>query len=220
VSTAAPVPEPAEGPVPEPVEGPGASPEPVDGPVPEPVAAPVPEPVEGTHARVRDAARERGLDIEIRQRPAANSLQEAAALLGLDPSGIVKTLVVKRSDAPHAPSEHRSALSGASGARGPRFLFALIPGGRKISWPKLRAVVGVNRLKLPDPAVALEATGYERGTIVPIGSTSAWPVFADETIRGRRIAMGAGAHGYSLFVDADALITAYGATVADISEPE
>ncbi len=160
------------------------------------------DPLDGSdpHARVRDAAAERGLDIEIRQRPAANSLHEAAALLGLDPSGIVKTLVVKRSD--------------------DTFLFALIPGGRKISWPKLRAVVGVNRLKLPDPDVALAATGYERGTIVPIGSTTAWPVFADETIRGRRIAMGAGAHGYSLFVDGDALIAAYDATVADISEPE
>ena len=169
-------------------------------------ASPVPEPAErradgsDPHARVRDAAAARGLDIEIRQRPAANSLHEAAALLGLDPSGIVKTLVVKRSD--------------------DTFLFALIPGGRKISWPKLRALVGVNRLKLPDPAVALAATGYERGTIVPIGSTTAWPVFADETIRGRRIAMGAGAHGYSLFVDGDALISAYDATVADISEPE
>ena len=160
------------------------------------------DPVDGSdpHARVRDAAAERGLDIEIRQRPAANSLHEAAALLGLDPSGIVKTLVVKRSD--------------------DTFLFALIPGGRKISWPKLRAVVGVNRLKLPDSDVALAATGYERGTIVPIGSTTAWPVFADETIRGHRIAMGAGAHGYSLFVDGDALIAAYDATVADISEPE
>ncbi|WP_460005866.1 aminoacyl-tRNA deacylase [Microbacterium xylanilyticum] len=149
---------------------------------------------------MRDAAAERGLDIEIRQRPAARSLHEAAALLGLDPSGIVKTLVVKRSD--------------------DTFLFALIPGGRKISWPKLRALVGVNRLKLPDPEAALAATGYERGTIVPIGSTTAWPVYADESIRGHRIAMGAGSHGYSLFVDADALIDAYDATVADISEPE
>jgi prolyl-tRNA editing enzyme YbaK/EbsC (Cys-tRNA(Pro) deacylase) len=53
---------------------------------------------------------------------------------------------------------------------------------------------------------------------VPLGSTTAWPVFADERIRGHRIAMGAGAHGYSLFVDADALIDALGATVADISQ--
>jgi Cys-tRNA(Pro)/Cys-tRNA(Cys) deacylase len=149
-------------------------------------------------ARVREAASVLGLDIELRERPAAKSLPEAAELLGLRPADIVKTLVVKRSD--------------------DTFLFALVPGDRAISWPKLRAVVGVNKLKLPDPEVALAATGYERGTIVPIGSTTAWPVFADERIRGARIAMGAGAHGYSLFVEADALIAALGATVADISQ--
>lgn len=152
------------------------------------------------HARVRDAAAARGLDIEIRERPQANSLVEAAELLGLDPSGIVKTLVVKRSD--------------------DTYLFALIPGGRSISWPKLRAIVGVNKLRLPEPELALAATGYERGTIVPIGSTTDWPVFADESIVGRRVAMGAGAHGFSLFVEADDLIATYDATVADISDPE
>jgi Cys-tRNA(Pro) deacylase len=152
------------------------------------------------HARVKNAAAARGLSIEIRERPQAGSLHEAAELLGIPASGIVKTLVVKRSD--------------------DTFLFALIPGGRSISWPKLRAIVGVNRLRLPEPELALAATGYERGTIVPIGSTTDWPVYADASIVGERIAMGAGAHGYSLFVDADALIAAYGATVADISEPE
>lgn len=149
--------------------------------------------------RVRDAAAARGLDIQLRERPAARSLEEAADLLGIAPASIVKTLVVKRAD--------------------DTYLFALIPGDRAISWPKLRAVVGVNKLQLPDPQRALQATGYERGTIVPIGSTTDWPVFADEAIVGRRIAMGAGAHGYSLFVDADELIAAYGATVADISQP-
>ncbi|MEU1973230.1 YbaK/EbsC family protein [Microbacterium sp. NPDC019599] len=148
--------------------------------------------------RVRDAAAARGLDIEIRVRPAAKSLPEAAELLGIPPAGIVKTLVVKRSD--------------------DTYLFALVPGDRAISWPKLRAVVGVNKLQLPDPERALAATGYERGTIVPIGSSTEWPVYADERIVGERIAMGAGAHGYSLFVDADDLITAYDATVADISQ--
>lgn len=148
--------------------------------------------------RVRAAAAERGLAVEIRERPAAGSLPEAAAILGIPPSGIVKTLVVKRSD--------------------DTYLFALIPGDRGISWPKLRAVVGVNKLQLPDPARALAATGYERGTIVPLGSTHDWPIYADAAIVGQRIAMGAGAHGYSMFVEADDLISAYGATVADISQ--
>jgi len=163
----------------------------------------MPEPTTGEALtgvdRVRAAASERGLTVEIRERPAANSLTEAAEILGIPPSGIVKTLVVKRSD--------------------DTYLFALIPGDRAISWPKLRAVVGVNKLQLPDAARALAATGYERGTIVPLGSTHDWPVYADSEITGRRIAMGAGAHGYSAFVDADDLIAAYGATVADISQP-
>lgn len=148
--------------------------------------------------RVAEAARSRSLSVEFVARPAAGSLEEAARLLGLAASDIVKTLVVKRSD--------------------DTYLFALIPGDRAISWPKLRAVVGVNKLRLPEPELALAATGFERGTITPIGSTTDWPVYADESITGRRIAMGAGAHGFSLFVDADDLIRAYGATVADISQ--
>ncbi|MBV0896179.1 YbaK/EbsC family protein [Microbacterium sp. NC79] len=149
--------------------------------------------------RVVEAARERGLNVHVQERPAANSLTEAAELLGLKPADIIKTLVVKRSD--------------------DTYLFALVPGDKAISWPKLRALVGVNKLQLPDAAAALAATGYERGTIVPIGSTTAWPIYADESIVGRRIAMGAGAHGYSLFIEADDLIAAYGAVVADISKP-
>lgn len=149
-------------------------------------------------ARVRTAALERGLDIELHERPAARSLFEAAELLGVSPAGIVKTLVVKRSD--------------------DTYLFALVPGDRAISWPKLRAVVGVNKLQLPDASLALEATGYERGTITPLGSTTAWPVFADERIVGKRIAMGAGEHGLSAWVQADDLIAGYDATVADISD--
>lgn len=33
---------------------------------------------------------------------------------------------------------------------------------------------------MPDAAAAKEATGYERGTITPFGSTRPWPVVADE----------------------------------------
>ncbi|WP_374945455.1 aminoacyl-tRNA deacylase [Agreia sp.] len=148
--------------------------------------------------RVRGDAKDRGLAVEIVQRPPANSLEEAAVSLGLEPSDIVKTLVVKRHDGD--------------------FVFALVPGDRQISWAKLRAIVNVNKLSLPHQDVARDATGYERGTITPLGSTTAWPVFADERIIGRRIALGAGEHGLSAFVDADALLDAFGATIADITD--
>lgn len=154
---------------------------------------------QGRERVVEDAAT-RGVDVRIVERPAARSLHEAAALLGIEPSDIVKTLVVKRHDGD--------------------YLFALVPGGRKISWAKLRALVGVNKLSLPDASLALAATGYERGTITPFGSTTAWPVVADAAVVGRTVAMGAGEHGYSAFVDGDALIRAFDATVADITDPE
>ncbi|MFD1722153.1 aminoacyl-tRNA deacylase [Amnibacterium endophyticum] len=146
--------------------------------------------------RVVAAAERLGIDVEVVQRPAADSREAAAALLGLPPSGVVKSLVVGRSDG--------------------TFLFALVPGDRQIAWAGLRAAVGVNRLRLPSADEAREATGYERGTITPLGSAHAWPVFADERIAGR-IAMGAGEHGFSAFVDAAALLAALDATVADIS---
>lgn len=152
----------------------------------------------GRERFLADAAA-RGLEVQIVERMAARSLEEAAGILGITPADIVKSLVVKHKDG--------------------TFLFALIPGDRQISWPKLRALVGVNKLSLPPADVALDATGYERGTITPLGSTNPWPVYADSTITGRRISMGAGEHGYSAFVDADALTSALGAVVADISDP-
>ena len=153
---------------------------------------------EGRKRFLADAAA-RGLEVELVERLAAQSLEEAAAILGISPADIVKSLVVKHKDG--------------------SFLFALVPGDRQISWPKLRQLVGVNKLSLPSADVALAPTGYERGTITPLGSTSAWPVYADSTITGRRISMGAGEHGYSAFVDADALTAALGAVVADITDP-
>jgi Aminoacyl-tRNA editing domain len=33
------------------------------------------------------------------------------------------------------------------------FLFVLVPGDRVVSWPKLRALLGVSRLSLPDAEV-------------------------------------------------------------------
>ena len=149
--------------------------------------------------RMLAGARERGLIVEVRPRPAARSLPEAAELLGLTPADIAKTLVLRRSDG--------------------SYLFAVLPGDTQLAWPRLRALVGVNKLTLPDAGEALAATGYARGTITPVGSTTAWPLWVDARLAGRRVAMGAGDHGYSAFVDVDALVAAYDAVVADLAEP-
>lgn len=142
------------------------------------------------------AARARGLPVELRRRPAARSLEEAAVIVGVTPRDIAKTIVVK------LPKD--------------RFAFVVIAGDTQISWPKLRATIGVNKMSLPDAEAALRATGYERGTITPIGSEPGWPVYVDARLPGQRVAMGAGGHGFSAFIDVDDLVRAYGATVADL----
>lgn len=130
-------------------------------------------------------------------RPPSRTLTEAAEGLGIAAARLVKTLVVRRGD--------------------DDFLLVLVPGDRQISWPRLRALVGVNRLSLPSAELARQATGYERGTITPVGSSTAWPVYADQRLAGR-VALGSGEHGHALFVDASALLSAYRATVGDLSD--
>ena len=150
-------------------------------------------------APAEDALRAAGVSYRVVRHRRAKSLAEAAALRGVEPRDIIKTLVVRRAD--------------------DDFIFVLVPGDREISWPKLRAQLGVNRLSLPDAATAYEVTGYERGTITPFGSAHPWPVIADATVAGRTISLGAGEHGATVLLEADAALAALGAEVADVTEP-
>lgn len=146
-----------------------------------------------------EAARALGLAHRVVRHGPVASLAEAAAARGVTPADVVKTLVVRRAD--------------------DDFLFVLVPGDREIAWPKLRGLLGVQRLSMPNSETAQSVTGYVRGTITPLGSTRAWPVIADQALAGREISLGGGAHGVALAVAADDLVAAFGATVADVTEP-
>ena len=151
-----------------------------------------------TEERAIAAADGLGLRYQVTRHGPVSSLEEAAAARGLAPSQVIKTIVVRL-----AEGDHR---------------FVLVPGGREISWPKLRGVLGVSRMSMPSAEVALAVTGYARGTITPLGSTHAWPVIADESLRGD-VSIGGGAHGVALTVDAAELARVLGATVADVTDP-
>lgn len=127
------------------------------------------------------------------------SLQEAAAARGVEPRAVVKTLVVRKGEED--------------------YVFVLVPGDRQLSWPKLRALLGVSRMSLPDAEDALRVTGYPRGAITPFGSTHAWPVVADATLPGEEITLGGGVSGTAVRLLADDAIRALAATVADVTEP-
>lgn len=155
-------------------------------------------PTEG-EARAVAALDAAGVAYVLTRHGRVSSLEEAAAARGLDPAQVIKTIVVRRGEEDH--------------------VLVLVPGDRAIAWPRLRALLGVSRLSLPDAAAARDATGYERGTITPFGSLVAWPVVADERVLGRTVSIGAGAHGVAATVEGDALVAALGATVADVTEP-
>lgn len=147
------------------------------------------------------AASAAGLAFELVQTDRASSAEESATLQGIELGQLLRTIVIRR------------------GAQD--YVFVLVPGGRQIDWPKLRAHLGVKRLSLPDAEEARAATGYERGTITPFGSTTAWPVIADASIDvGRPVAIGAGAHGVNLHVDPGALFETLGASVIDVSKAD
>jgi prolyl-tRNA editing enzyme YbaK/EbsC (Cys-tRNA(Pro) deacylase) len=150
-------------------------------------------------ARALAALEASGLTFRITRHAPVRSLAEAAAARRLKPEQLVKTLVVRRGD--------------------DDYLFVLVPGGRTISWPKLRALLEVTRLSMPDADVARDVTGYERGTITPFGATTAWPVVADARVAGHAVSIGAGAHGVAATVDGSRLVLALGATVADVTDP-
>lgn len=101
------------------------------------------------------------------------------------------------------------------------YVFVLVPGGRRLDWPKLRAHLGVRRLSLPDADEARAATSYERGAITPFGSQRAWPVIADAAVLAREVvAIGGGARGVNLHLGPRALVDALGAEVVDVTSDD
>ncbi|WP_091967073.1 Cys-tRNA(Pro) deacylase [Propionibacterium cyclohexanicum] len=90
---------------------------------------------------------------------------EAAALLGVDPSRVFKTLVVE--------------LSGADVA----LVTAVVPASGQLSLKAIAAHSHAKKAALADPAVAQRATGYVVGGISPLGQKHQTPVFIDSSSR-------------------------------------
>lgn len=148
-----------------------------------------------------DALDAAGIPYRLVRTEIARHAQESAQLQGIELGSLLRTILVRK----------------AADA----YVFVLVPGGRRFDWPRLRALLGTNRLSLPDADEAREITGYERGAITPFGAARAWPVIADASIEGLdRVAIGGGARGVNVHVAPADLITATGAQLADITVPE
>ena len=141
------------------------------------------------------------LSYEVVRTERATSAEESARFQGIEPHQLLRSLVVRRAEND--------------------YIFVLVPTGRSIDWPKLRAHLGVSRLSLPDKDEAKAATGYERGAITPFGSTSPWPVIVDASAAGAgKVAIGGGGHGVNLHMQIDDLIEHLGAEMIDVTKAD
>ena len=141
------------------------------------------------------------LAFEVVRTERARSAEESAAFQGIELGQLLRTIVVRRGR--------------------DDYVFVLVPGGRQIDWPKLRAHLGVSRLSLPDAEEAKAATGYERGAITPFDATAAWPVIADPAIPTlEEVAIGGGGHGINLHLRGEDLVAFLGADVAEVTKTD
>jgi len=148
-----------------------------------------------------DALAAAGIPFTVVRTEIAPSAEESAQLQGVPLGSLLRSILVRRA--------------------ADDFLFVLVPGGRRFNWPKLRQLLGINRLPLPTEEEAKAETGYVRGAITPFGARRAWPVIADASIQGLEVvAIGGGARGVNVHLAPADLIAVTGAQVVDITVPE
>jgi Cys-tRNA(Pro) deacylase len=142
-----------------------------------------------------------GVPFQVVRTEIARSAEESAGFQGIPVGSLLRSILVRR---------------GADD-----FFFVLVPGGRRFNWPKLRQLLGTNRLTLPTEEEAKAETGYVRGAITPFGARRPWPVIADASIEGLDVvAIGGGARGVNVHLAPADLVRATDAQVVDITVPE
>ena len=101
------------------------------------------------------------------------------------------------------------------------YVFVLVPGGRQIDWPKLRAHLGVSRLSLPD---AEEAKDGDRVRARDDHAVRLVERVARDRRRAipqlDRVAIGGGGHGVNLHLAGADLVRYVDATVAHVTRPD
>lgn len=151
--------------------------------------------------RVETALRELGLETEIFEYAGTTrTAQDAAAVIGCETGQVVKTLVFLADGRP---------------------TIVLVPGDRVAKPAELARLLGVprKRLKMATANEVREHTGYEVGTVAPVGLPKSYDVIADRALqRYRDVWASAGSERAMFRASQDELMEAIGAQWADITE--
>lgn len=149
---------------------------------------------------VVEAARQRGLDIEVRAYPdGTKTAGDAAAAIGVEVGQIVKSLVFLVDGVP---------------------TMALVAGDNRLDEARLAAAAGADRRSVvrPDADAVRAATGFPIGGIPPLGHDL--PVYVDETLlRFDEVWAAAGTWTDVFPVAPDRLVEATGGVVAPLAPP-
>ena len=123
--------------------------------------------------------------------------EEAAALLGVDPHRIFKTLIAAVDN---------------------RLVCAVVPVASRLNLKALASAAGGRRAELADPARAQRATGYVLGGISPLGHKSAIPVLIDSSVTGlATVFVSAGKRGLQVELAPAALLRLTGGSTAPLA---
>jgi prolyl-tRNA editing enzyme YbaK/EbsC (Cys-tRNA(Pro) deacylase) len=154
----------------------------------------------GSIERVTEAAKEAGLEIEVRRMGASTrTSEEAAAQCGCSVAQIVKSLIFQ-------------------GETTDRLYLFLLKGSSRLSLAKSEGLTG-EKLKRADPRLIRDRTGFAIGGVSPIGHTAPIPAFAEEALlKHDAVWAAAGAHDAVFKSEPLKLLAAAKATVTDIAE--
>ncbi|KAF1022037.1 MAG: Cys-tRNA(Pro)/Cys-tRNA(Cys) deacylase YbaK [Paracidovorax wautersii] len=126
--------------------------------------------------------------------------QHSAAVLGLDPHAVVKTLVMQDQDA--------------------RPLLVLMHGDRQVSTKNLARQIGAKSVEPCKPEVANRHSGYLVGGTSPFGTRRAMPVYIEQGILALpRIAINGGRRGYLVQIDPQVCVQLLGARPVECALP-
>ena len=118
--------------------------------------------------------------------------QHSAAVLGLDPFTVVKTLVMQDQDA--------------------KPLLVLMHGNRKVSTKNLARQIGAKSVEPCKPEIANKHSGYLVGGTSPFGTRRAMPVYIESSILALpKIVINGGRRGYLVELEPMVCVTLLGA---------
>jgi Ala-tRNA(Pro) deacylase len=94
----------------------------------------------------------------------------------------------------------------------------VLPGDRRVDNARLRAILGVRRLRFATPEELLRLTGCAPGAVPPFGNLFGLPVLLDEALtRQAEVAFNAGSHTVSVVMRLDDLVRLSAAHVCRFS---